>query len=69
MRRTVWNLVGLAVFVVLIFPVYWMIATAFKPDEEINSLTPTWFSLHPTLDHFHDAIKPARTSGQASRTA
>ena len=33
-----------------------MIATAFKPDDEINSLTPTWFSLHPTFDHFRDAI-------------
>ncbi len=33
-----------------------MISTAFKPDDEINSLTPTWFSLDPTLDHFRDAI-------------
>ena len=40
----------------LIFPVYWMVATAFKPDDEINSLTPTWFSLQPTFDHFRDAI-------------
>jgi N,N'-diacetylchitobiose transport system permease protein len=56
LRKTGWNLLGLALLVVLIFPVYWMMATAFKPDDEINSLTPTWFSLHPTLDHFHDAI-------------
>jgi len=56
LRRTAWNLLGLALLVVLIFPVYWMVATAFKPDDEINSLTPTWFSLHPTFDHFRDAI-------------
>jgi N,N'-diacetylchitobiose transport system permease protein len=56
LRQAGWNLLGLALLVVLIFPVYWMIATAFKPDDEINSLTPTWFSLHPTLDHFRDAI-------------
>jgi N,N'-diacetylchitobiose transport system permease protein len=55
-RRLAWNLVGLVVLLVLIFPVYWMIATAFKPDDEINSLTPTWFSLDPTLQHFRDAI-------------
>ena len=54
--RIGWNLLGLAVLVVLVFPVYWMIATAFKPDDEIISLTPTWFSFHPTLDHFRDAI-------------
>ena len=49
-------MLGLLVFVVLVFPVFWMFSTAFKPDDEINSLTPTWFSLDPTLDHFRDAI-------------
>ena len=47
---------GLALFVVLVFPVFWMISTAFKPDDEINSAEPTWFSLSPTLDHFRDAM-------------
>jgi N,N'-diacetylchitobiose transport system permease protein len=54
--RTGWNVLGLAVFVVMVFPVFWMLSTAFKPDTEINSLTPTWFSATPTLDHFRDAI-------------
>jgi N,N'-diacetylchitobiose transport system permease protein len=55
-RRTGWNVVGIALFVVMVFPVFWMISTAFKPDDQINSLTPTWFSAHPTLHHFTDAI-------------
>ena len=55
-RGTGWNVVGLLVLVVLVFPVYWMISTAFKPDDEINGLTPTWFPLHPTLQHFRDAM-------------
>jgi N,N'-diacetylchitobiose transport system permease protein len=55
-RRTAWNLVGLVVLVLLAFPVFWMISTAFKPDSEINSLTPTWFSTDPTLAHFREAI-------------
>jgi N,N'-diacetylchitobiose transport system permease protein len=55
-RQAAWNLVGLAVLVVLAFPVFWMISTAFKPEDEINSLTPTWFSLHPTTSHFREAI-------------
>ena len=54
--RVGWNLLGLAVFVVLVFPVFWMISTAFKPDSEIISLTPTWIPLHPTLGHFRSAI-------------
>jgi N,N'-diacetylchitobiose transport system permease protein len=51
-----WNLVGLALFVVVAFPVFWMVSTALKPDEEIVSLTPTWFTTSPTLDHFRDAM-------------
>jgi N,N'-diacetylchitobiose transport system permease protein len=56
LRRMAWNVVGLVVFVVLVFPVFWMISTAFKPDREISSFPPTWFSAHPTLQHFRDAI-------------
>jgi N,N'-diacetylchitobiose transport system permease protein len=51
-----WNAVGLAVFVVMIFPVYWMFSTAFKSTDDINRLTPTWFPVHPTLQHFRDAM-------------
>ena len=54
--RFVWDAIGLLLFVVIAFPVYWMIASAFKPDDELNGLTPTWFSLHPTLSHFRDAM-------------
>jgi N,N'-diacetylchitobiose transport system permease protein len=55
-RRNGWNVVGVALFVVMVFPVFWMISTSFKPADEINSQTPTWFSGHPTLQHFADAI-------------
>ena len=55
-RQWAWNAVGIVVFVVMVFPVYWMIATAFKPDDEIIGLTPTWFPVHPTLSHFRDAM-------------
>jgi N,N'-diacetylchitobiose transport system permease protein len=56
MRRASWNVVGVTLFVVMVFPVFWMISTAFKPDDQINSQTPTWFSASPTLQHFRDAI-------------
>jgi N,N'-diacetylchitobiose transport system permease protein len=54
--RFVWDAIGVLLFVVLSFPVYWMIASAFKPQEELDGLTPTWFPVHPTLSHFSDAI-------------
>jgi N,N'-diacetylchitobiose transport system permease protein len=56
LRRAGWNTVGLAVFAVMVFPVFWMISTAFKTDEQIVSLTPTWIPGHPTLKHFRDAM-------------
>jgi N,N'-diacetylchitobiose transport system permease protein len=55
-RSLVWDAVGVVVFVVMVFPVFWMISTAFKPDDQIVSLTPTWVPLHPTLHHFRDAM-------------
>jgi N,N'-diacetylchitobiose transport system permease protein len=58
LRRAGWNVLALAVTVVLVFPVYWMISTAFKPNDEIYSFTPTWVPTHPTLQHFRDAIDP-----------
>jgi len=45
-----------AVFVVMVFPVFWMISTAFKTDEQIIGVNPTWFPLHPTLAHFRAAF-------------
>jgi N,N'-diacetylchitobiose transport system permease protein len=54
--RFVWDAIGVALFLVLAFPVYWMVASAFKPTDELNGLTPTWLPLHPTLSHFSDAI-------------
>ena len=56
LKRGAWDLLGIALFVVLVFPVYWMVSTAFKPDEDIYGAEPTWFSLSPTLKHFRDAM-------------
>ena len=62
-RQLAWNAVGLVVFVVMLFPVFWMVSTAFKPDAEIDGVTPTLFSTSPTLDNFRDAIDPALHPG------
>jgi N,N'-diacetylchitobiose transport system permease protein len=55
-RRGAWNAVGLLLLILLVFPVYWMVTTALKPDGEINAFEPSWLPLHPTLDHFRDAM-------------
>jgi N,N'-diacetylchitobiose transport system permease protein len=55
-RRVLLNLAGVLVALVTLFPVLWMISTAFKPASEIYSLTPQPFPLHPTLSNFRAVI-------------
>jgi N,N'-diacetylchitobiose transport system permease protein len=54
--RLGWNALGIVIFVVLVFPVFWMLSTSLKDNDQISSFTPTWFPRHPTLQHFEDAI-------------
>jgi N,N'-diacetylchitobiose transport system permease protein len=56
-HRTLWNVVGLAIFGVMVFPVFWMVSTAFKPDDKVYAQSPQWLPLHPTIRHFADAIE------------
>jgi N,N'-diacetylchitobiose transport system permease protein len=55
-RRWGVDALGVLVFLVMIFPVYWMVATAFKPGSDIFANTPVWFPTHPTLSNFSAAI-------------
>jgi N,N'-diacetylchitobiose transport system permease protein len=55
-RRVSVNALGLLVFLVMLFPVYWMISTAFKTGTDILSVTPKWYPPSPTLSNFTDAI-------------
>jgi N,N'-diacetylchitobiose transport system permease protein len=55
-RRVGINLLGLAVFAVMVFPVYWMVSTAFKRPFEILSFTPEFIPSPATLANFENAI-------------
>src|SRR5438132_3773478 len=50
------NALGLFVFAVMVFPVYWMIATAFKTGRNIQDYKPHWFPIPATLANFTDAV-------------
>jgi N,N'-diacetylchitobiose transport system permease protein len=50
------NGIGLLVALVTLFPIFWMISTAFKPSQEIYSLTPSFLPAHPTLGNFSNVI-------------
>jgi len=55
-QRVIANALGLVVFAVMIFPVYWMVATAFKPPRDILRFTPKWYPSPATLDNFREAV-------------
>ncbi|MFE2725157.1 carbohydrate ABC transporter permease [Kitasatospora sp. NPDC059327] len=54
--RTWPNVIALVLFVFFIFPVYWMVITAFKEQKDIVSRTPVFLPLDATLDHFTTAV-------------
>jgi ABC-type glycerol-3-phosphate transport system permease component len=54
---------GVLVALVTLFPIFWMISTAFKPTQEIFSLTPQLLPSHPTLSNFHQVITGQVTGG------
>jgi N,N'-diacetylchitobiose transport system permease protein len=56
LRDLAWNLLGIGLFIVLVFPVYWMITTALKRDPDIIAAKPTWLPIHPTTAHFGNAM-------------
>jgi N,N'-diacetylchitobiose transport system permease protein len=56
LRRVALNATGLFVFVIVAFPVYWMVATAFKQGQDVLSYDPVWLPRDPTLESFRDAI-------------
>src|SRR5205814_10441866 len=62
-KRWVYFYIPLTLFIIgTLFPFYWMLITAIRPDAELYrswravNNTPSW-TLHPTLEHFRDLIE------------
>jgi N,N'-diacetylchitobiose transport system permease protein len=51
-RRIGTEAAGLLVFVLCIFPVYWMVSTSFLPRNLIRNPDPTWHPFGGTLDNY-----------------
>ncbi|MFC7303814.1 carbohydrate ABC transporter permease [Streptomyces monticola] len=55
-RRFPLHAAAAATVLLCLFPVYWMVATAFKPTREIQSASLQLLPAHWTLDHFRRAV-------------
>ncbi|MFC8416357.1 carbohydrate ABC transporter permease [Streptomyces coelicoflavus] len=56
LRRLPLNATAALTVVICLFPVYWMVTTAFKPSTDIQSYDPRLIPRAWTLDHFHEAV-------------
>jgi N,N'-diacetylchitobiose transport system permease protein len=63
-----WNILGLLVFVVAGFPLYWMLDTAFKPAKDAIDPDPSLFPTGITLDNFRRALDIADFWGPVGRS-
>ncbi len=55
-RKVALNTAGILVALVTLFPIFWMLSTAFKPATEIYSLTPRPLPTHPTWVNFQNVL-------------
>ncbi|MFB7371382.1 carbohydrate ABC transporter permease [Streptomyces sp. NPDC056222] len=57
LRRLPLNTAAATVFALAVFPVYWMVSTAFKPTPDIQAETPVLLPTSLTLEHFAHAVE------------
>jgi N,N'-diacetylchitobiose transport system permease protein len=56
LRRAPLHAAAVVTFVLCLFPVYWMITTAFKPNRDIQSASPQFLPHTWTLENFRTAV-------------
>ncbi|MEU6364323.1 carbohydrate ABC transporter permease [Streptomyces sp. NPDC046931] len=66
--RLGWNILGLLVFVVAGFPLYWMLDTAFKPAKDAIDPEPSLLPTGITLANFRRALDIADFWGPVGRS-
>ncbi len=54
---------------VVIFPLYWIVATSFKPQDQWFSWPPVYLPSPPTLDNYRDVWVGATTVAEGGQTA
>ncbi len=61
--KSLWNILGIAVGLVMVFPVYWMVSSSFKTGVNLQRVVPQWFP-HPfTTDSYARAFAQPRFLG------
>src|SRR5271154_5024216 len=64
-----WLKRGAVAFAMLIafFPIFWLVSTSFKPNEEWQQFPPVWISSQPTLQNYRTVFAPAAAQEFAAK--
>jgi len=54
--RPIASIVAILVAIIWVFPVYWMVNSAFLPNTTLQSFTPTFFPVNGTVSNFVGAV-------------
>lgn len=54
--RVLLNLLGLLGALIWVFPVYWMVLSAFTPSARLRAATPEFLPMHATLSNFRNVL-------------
>lgn len=49
------NSIGLVTLVIAVFPLYWLVATSFKPEFDIRTKMPVWLPVPPYTENYVEA--------------
>lgn len=55
-RRISLNTLGVVFALLWVFPVYWLVSSAFSPESALQSRTPSFFPVPFTLEHFQSIL-------------
>ena len=55
--RVLLDLLGILAALVWLFPVYWMVLSAFTPNARLRTTTPQFFPVHATLSNFSGVLE------------
>ncbi|MGI8590856.1 MAG: carbohydrate ABC transporter permease [Nakamurella sp.] len=66
--KTLWNVLGVLVGLVMIFPVFWMVSSSFKTGINLQRSIPQWIPSPVTFDSYRRAFAQPRFLGSLANS-
>ncbi len=66
--KSLWNMLGVLVGLVMIFPVFWMVSSSFKTGTNLQRSIPQWIPSPATFDSYRRAFAQPRFLGSLANS-